>query len=197
MIGSMISRMDHDPIKKIKGQLIMINTLQQTIANHRELAFWLSVVSVAMFFVAAICVPRLVVRIPSDYFVKRRTSQRSASHPVWIWLLNVAKNVFGWVLIFAGVLMLALPGQGVLTILVGLMFVDFPGKRRVEVWIVSRSVVCHSINWLRLRANRSPLELPEPAAPTSDDSPTPTDSMPRGTSHSDQHALDEEQSNQG
>ena len=55
--------------------------------------------------------------------------------------------------------MLVAPGQGLLTMVVGLLLVDFPGKYRLERWLVTRQQVWRSINWLgassaRLRNRR-------------------------------------------
>ena len=79
--------------------------------------------------------------------------------PVARAFLLVGRNVLGCLLIAAGVAMLVLPGQGVLTILVGTMLVDFPGKRRLERWIVERGPVLRAMNWLRERAGREPFAV--------------------------------------
>ena len=71
----------------------------------------------------------------------------------------VGKNLLGSVLMVAGVAMLVLPGQGVLTILVGFLLVDFPGKYPLERWLVSRRAIGAPLNWLRSRAGRAPLEF--------------------------------------
>jgi len=55
--------------------------------------------------------------------------------------------------------MLVLPGQGLLTMFISLMLLDFPGKRRLEQSIVRRPIILRSINWLRERHHRPPLEL--------------------------------------
>jgi hypothetical protein len=73
--------------------------------------------------------------------------------------LVIGKSLLGYVFIAAGVLMLVLPGQGMLTILVGIILVDFPGKYRLERWIVTRRPVLRFINRLRRRAGRAPLVL--------------------------------------
>ena len=52
-----------------------------------------------------------------------------------------------------------LPGQGIFTILIGVMLLNFPGKYQLEQWIVARRPVLHSINWLRRRAGRAALVL--------------------------------------
>ncbi|MDN3516871.1 PGPGW domain-containing protein [Aquisalimonas lutea] len=123
--------------------------------------WWLAAFSVVMLLGGVVMVPWIVVRIPADYFAHRRREAvvLTRRHPVVRALLLVTKNLVGAVLIVAGVLMLVLPGQGVLTILVGLTLVNFPGKFRVERWIITRPAVLRSVNWLRQRAGRRPLEV--------------------------------------
>ena len=55
--------------------------------------------------------------------------------------------------------MLVLPGQGLLTILIGLAVMQFPGKFELERWLVTRKGVLEGINWLRQRSGRLPLEV--------------------------------------
>ena len=69
------------------------------------------------------------------------------------------KNILGIIFIIAGVVMLILPGQGILMIVAGLLFVDFPYKYKVESWIIKHPVVLRSINRLRVKAKQSPLEV--------------------------------------
>jgi len=73
--------------------------------------------------------------------------------------LLIGKNVLGYAFIVAGIIMLVLPGQGMLTILIGITLVNFPGRYRLERWFVSRRPVLRSINWLRRRAGQPPLSL--------------------------------------
>jgi hypothetical protein len=72
----------------------------------------------------------------------------------------VAKNLLGIVLLVAGVLMLVAPGQGLLTIAMGIVLIDFPGKFRLERWVVTRPNVWRTLNWLRRRARRPELQRP-------------------------------------
>jgi hypothetical protein len=75
-----------------------------------------------------------------------------------------AKNLLGLVLVGAGIVMSlpGVPGQGVLTILLGIMLLDFPGKRALETRIVSRPRVNSAVNALRARFDKPPLMLDEP-----------------------------------
>ncbi len=122
---------------------------------------WIGGLSVVMFVGSLFLVPWLIVRLPPDYFLAERRPSRGwmALHPGVRVLLRVGRNIAAIVLILAGLAMLVLPGQGMLTILVGFMVSDFPGKYRVERWIVSRPSVLRVLNWIRVRAGHPPLIL--------------------------------------
>ena len=63
------------------------------------------------------------------------------------------KNLIGYCLILGGILMLVLPGQGLLTILVGLMLSDYPGKFKLEKRIIKTRLILKTINWYRAKSN--------------------------------------------
>jgi len=69
------------------------------------------------------------------------------------------KNVVGAVFVFAGFLMLFLPGQGVLTMLIGISMLDFPGKRKIEATLIGQPTVLSVINGMRQKFNKPPLRL--------------------------------------
>jgi putative transmembrane protein PGPGW len=98
----------------------------------------------------------LLVKLPADYF-NRDHHHDGPRHPVLYWTVLVLKNLIGVVLVVMGFLMLFLPGQGVLTILIGVMLLNFPGKRRLQRKLVSRPGVLKTINKLRSRFGQPPL----------------------------------------
>ena len=63
----------------------------------------------------------------------------------------------GIAFVLAGLAMLILPGQGLVSILIGVMMIDFPGKYAFEKWLVSRSSVFRFMTWVRSKAKRPPL----------------------------------------
>jgi hypothetical protein len=128
--------------------------------THETVILGLAVASLVTFIGSLLLVPVLVVRIPADYFTnrKRRRPPWANHHPLLRGLLLVLKNLCGYAFILAGIFMLVLPGQGLLTIFIGIMLLDFPGKFLLERWLVTRRPVLHSINWLRRRAHRAPLD---------------------------------------
>ncbi|MDT5156962.1 MAG: hypothetical protein QOC61_2337 [Acidobacteriota bacterium] len=119
----------------------------------------------AVTFVASIAVVTFVlVRLPANYFHSSHAREFLVErHPALRMLGIFAKNLLGLVLIFFGVIMSlpGVPGQGVLTILLGIMLLDFPGKRSLEARIVSRPRVSRAINALRARFDKPPLMLDE------------------------------------
>jgi archaellum biogenesis protein FlaJ (TadC family) len=118
--------------------------------------------SLLMFVVTLVVFPLVIVYLPEDYFVRdRRDPARQARRHPAVWLtLTVLKNILGAVLILAGVAMLVLPGQGLLTMLIGLTLLNFPGKYALERRLVSRPAVSKALNRIREMAGRERLELP-------------------------------------
>jgi hypothetical protein len=76
----------------------------------------------------------------------------------------ILRNVLGVILILGGLAMLVLPGQGVLAILAGLLLTTFKGKHKLARKIVQKPKVEKALQWIREKAHRPPLEIPEKAA---------------------------------
>jgi hypothetical protein len=136
------------------------------IRDNETILWSLAVASVVTFVATLIVIPWLVTRIPHDYFAHRTRHHTpwSRQHPVIRGLLIAGKNALGGVFVGVGAAMLLLPGQGLLTMLIGVMLLDFPGKFRFEGWLVRRRPVHRSINWLRRKVGRPALILPPPDA---------------------------------
>ena len=108
-------------------------------------------ISLLMFVGSLIMLPWLVSLIPADYFAHdcRVPAKWKQAHPFIRISLLIVKNLVGYIILVAGVVMLVLPGQGLLSILVALMLMDYPGKFRVERWIISRPALSHIVNRIR------------------------------------------------
>ena len=108
----------------------------------------------------------VLARLPADYFVNPAARRREvARHPVLAGALFVGRNLLGYFLIVLGAILSlpGVPGQGLLTILMGVMLIDFPGKFRAERWLVTRRPVLAGVNRLRVKFGSPPLQT-EPAA---------------------------------
>ncbi len=128
-----------------------------------ETLLWLATgVSLMALIATVIGVPWVVARLPHDYFSRpRRYVWRAlADEPLLALVLGAAKNALGAVLVCLGVVMLVTPGQGLMTLLVGLLLMNFPGKYQLERWLVMRPGVLRALNWLRRRRGRKPFDAP-------------------------------------
>jgi Putative transmembrane protein (PGPGW) len=120
----------------------------------------LTVTSVVGFIGSLIAIPLILVRLPPDYFDTRVPRHwMKDHHPVLRLIGLVAKNVIGVIFLLAGFAMLFLPGQGILTILIGISLMDFPGKQRLEAKLIGQRTVLSAINTMRKRFHKPPLML--------------------------------------
>lgn len=104
----------------------------------------------------------ILVKLPANYFSTSHRFQFFADRSPALRMAGlVGKNLLGGVLFVLGILMSlpGVPGQGILTILLGLMLMDIPGKHKLERKILSRPKVRNTINRIRARFHRKPLEL--------------------------------------
>lgn len=120
----------------------------------------LGVFSVVTFAASLIGVPYFLTRLPPDHFTRTERMALGLSPRARTGseiALAISKNALGLVLLLTGILMLVLPGQALLTILVALLLLDFPGKRRFERWVIGHPRALLAINILRKRAGKLPL----------------------------------------
>lgn len=126
---------------------------------------WVSTVSILTFIVSLVLVPIIAVRIPTHYFneTHRAKVRLRRTHPVVYTAVRVLKNLLAVILVAGGIMMLVLPGQGLLTILIGVGVSDFPGKYRLERNLIAIPGILTAINWIRAKASVEPLKPPEAA----------------------------------
>lgn len=125
-----------------------------------EFLIWLGVFSLVMFVGSVIAVPIAVARIPEDYFAheRREHDYRRDRHPALHMLLVVAKNLLGALFFLIGFILLFLPGQGILSMVLGIILMDFPGKYALEQRLVANDTVFNALNWLRARSRKPALK---------------------------------------
>ena len=133
-----------------------INALFFWFAAHHSVLIGLGVSSIFIFILSLLGVSWFVAQIPEDYFLttKRSPSGLEKKAPVLRLLLLIGKNFLGVCLIAGGLLMLVLPGQGLITIITGLLLIDYPGKFQLEQKIVSIPSVLRTLNWIRRKAKK-------------------------------------------
>lgn len=116
--------------------------------------------SVAYFVV----ITYFITQMDKEYFLRRKTSDiglLTAPHSTSMnrsvaCVVKIAKIILGCVLLICGILMLVLPGQGLITMLIGLSLLPFPGKDNLQQRILARNSVRSTLNWIRLKAKKEP-----------------------------------------
>lgn len=114
------------------------------------------------FFANLGIVSLILVKLPADHFSKRRKTKFWAGPRPWVHALKViGKNIAGVLLVALGIVLSlpGVPGQGLLTVLLGIMLLDFPGRHRLEQKLLSRPSIVNAINKLRGRFEKPPLQL--------------------------------------
>jgi hypothetical protein len=141
----------------------MIHLLSATLGFLERGDVILAIVLFVGSFAASIgIISFILVKLPPDYFQESHPRAFLAGHrPAVRWAGLIGKNVLGIMLVLLGIVMSfpGVPGQGVLTILLGIMLLDFPGKRRVEQKILGQPKVLEKINRLRHKFSKPPLLL--------------------------------------
>ena len=123
---------------------------------------WLGLLSMMTFLISVLLIPFLVSRASTDYFLthSQLVQQRHKHHPAKALLIKIIRNGLGLLLCFAGFLMLFLPGQGLLTILIGVSLLDFSWRQKALGVLIHRKAVQKALNWIRRKTGHSPFNFP-------------------------------------
>ncbi len=129
----------------------------QLLANHWKFVGIISGISLILSIVGCAA---LITFLPPDYFDETKHI-RPIKNPVLRFFVSVLKNIIGALLIIVGALLAVpgIPGQGLLTILAGLIISDFPGKKKLARRIIRMKTVFLAANKIRSHFNRPPLIL--------------------------------------
>lgn len=135
--------------------------LSRARADRLEIAIGAGVFVVS-FLGSVIGAAVVLCRLPVDH-LRRDIGSTDLERPRWQRvLLKIAKNALGVLLVLLGVVLSlpGVPGQGLLTILIGVILLDLPGKQRFERRLMTRPAVFTAVNGIRARFGREPLLPP-------------------------------------
>ena len=138
----------------------LINSFMIWFSDHPEVLIGLGISSILIFIISIIGISWFVAQIPEDYFLslKIKPTKWQQQNPILRLSVLFGKNIIGFSLIVGGLLMLVLPGQGLLTIVTGLLLINYPGKYKLEQKLVAMPSVFKALNWIRVKANKPPLK---------------------------------------
>ena len=130
---------------------------------NSDLLFLLGSLSIFILIISVFMMVLIISFLPEDYFKSENrnliSSVQNSRYPLLKLLVLITKNFFGVLLLLSGILMLVLPGQGILTIITGLVFMDYPGKYKFERKLLRQKGVINSINWIRSRLSKQSLKV--------------------------------------
>jgi len=130
---------------------------------NSDLLFLLGSLSIFILIISVFMMVLIISFLPEDYFKSENrnliSSVQNSRYPLLKLLVLITKNFFGVLLLLSGILMLVLPGQGILTIITGLVFMDYPGKYKFERKLLKQKGVINSINWIRSRLSKPQLKI--------------------------------------
>ena len=140
----------------------MINDLLSFLQDHQTIVTTVSTISAVFFVTSLIALPIIISRLPDNYFLGEHRLSTENRPPLSIIerVILIVKNILGIILVLIGVVMLVLPGQGLLTILIGFSLSNFPGKYKLERSIIRRPTIFNTLNWIRHKAGKNKLQLP-------------------------------------
>jgi len=119
---------------------------------------WLAGISITTFFLSLLLIPWYIGRLPQNHFILLKTKPPLSSFGPSLIALAIFRNFIGLLLIFAGIIMLFLPGQGILTILIGILCMSFPGKHTLILNLLNLPTIKRSLNWTRKKLSRPPFQ---------------------------------------
>ncbi len=129
----------------------MIDFVKNLLVEYEDIMVMIGVISAIIFIISLAIMPWILGKVPANYFTNCEKYKSNI-------IITTLKNIVGFVLLLAGVVMLVTPGQGIVSIMLGLFLMEFPGKRTLELKLISNESTFKILNWLRSKAGKPPFE---------------------------------------
>jgi uncharacterized membrane protein len=130
------------------------------ISDNYRLIQWVGIAFVLLFFLSLFILRCVIVRLPDDYFLNDSSALNKRSENLISLALRVAKNLFGFLLIICGIILLFIPGQGLATIVLGAWIMDLPWIIKIKRKFVYSRLVKRTLNWVRSKNGISLFKFP-------------------------------------
>ncbi len=121
---------------------------------------WLAPISLATFFLSLLIIPLIINNLSVNCFSDISKKKQAARISVTSLGFLLFRNIGGIFMLTAGFAMLFLPGQGLLTILIGLLLLSFPGKQTMLNYLIFKPAVQHSLDWIRKKSGKPQFTWP-------------------------------------
>lgn len=132
--------------------------IQTFLTEHGNIITWIGIISSICFLATLAIIPWIICRLEADHFLHIYVHHK---HPLGGVHLRLLRYLLGVVLFIAGLLMLFLPGQGLLTMILGLSLLDFPGKQKAVDKLLHIPSIQKALNWIRTKGGKNNFHYPE------------------------------------
>ncbi len=122
---------------------------------------WLALTSLATFLLSLLLIPLIISNLSVHCFLNIGRKTGKNNFIAWRLSLLLLRNIGGIILLLAGIAMLFLPGQGILTILISLLLLSFPGKQKTFNYLIHKPAVQRSLDWIRTKSGTRPFIWPD------------------------------------
>ena len=133
----------------------MIEKYNHIFNSYKQVFLIISILSIVALILSPLIINLILIRLPQDYFIKDKDDLKSINY-----IFLFIRNLIGIILIIMGLAMFVLPGQGLITFVIGMSLVDFPGKRKLFIKIVKNHRIQNSLNWFRIKSKKTPFNFP-------------------------------------
>jgi len=136
--------------------------ISQYFAIHGSQIVWGILIFILSLVISSICCGLVILGLAENHFHTDNGASLRLDRPRWQRMLAmVVKNVLGVSLVVLGLVMAlpGVPGQGLLTMFIGIVLLDLPGKRAFERRIIAKPKILHACNRLRIRFGKKPFTL--------------------------------------
>ncbi len=117
----------------------------------------IGIISTFTFFLSLLIIPWIICKLDVDFFIHiHEHTRKEDEHPLIFILFRIVRYFFGAMLLLAGFLMIFLPGQGILTMILGISLLDFPGKRALVDGLLKLPSIQNALNWVRKKGHKKP-----------------------------------------
>jgi hypothetical protein len=132
------------------------------IDTHSSVLVYAGLFSFLMTLTAAVSVPFIINMLSDDYFIKEKRRSNIKTIPEYFILIIslVIKNTIGILLFISGFAMLFMPGQGLLTLFISFLFIDYPGKWKLQRRVVRNREIHNALNWIRRKGGKDNFKIP-------------------------------------
>lgn len=132
--------------------------IQTFLTEHANIITWIGIISSICFLATLAIIPWIICRLEADHFLHIYVHNK---HPLGGVHLRLLRYLLGVILFIAGLLMLFLPGQGLLTMILGLSLLDFPGKQKAVDKLLHIPSIQKALNWIRTKGGKNNFHYPE------------------------------------